>query len=311
MSFGKEDDPMPPKSALWTSLLLFVPAFLAGLFFFNFIGLLIALPLFNWDIDSVLTATASPSTNDRLGLLVMQGVIALGSFLLMPVWFMARFDADKNLFAQTINGIKQKLPISVWLSAILIVIFALPMIAWTVQWNESWQFPTFLAEFEQWAKSKEAELKRLTLLLVDFESFGELLLGLVIIAVIPGIGEEWLFRGFLQQRLQQLFGNLHVAVWLAAIIFSAFHLQFYGFVPRTILGAVFGYLFIFTGNLAVPMLAHFFNNAYTVLLMYAYHQQWIDFNIEDSPEIPTLMAAASALMVGGTLIWLRKTNPPT
>ncbi len=306
MSFGKEAAPLPPKSALWTSLLLFIPAFLAGLFFFNFIGLLLALPFFEWDINRLLMATASPSGNDRLGLLVMQGVIAVGSFLLVPAWFMARFDADKQLYPQTLEGIRQPLPATVWLSGILVVLFALPMIAWTVKWNEAWQFPAFLAEFESWARDKEAELKRLTMLLIDFQSPPELLFGLLVIAVIPGIGEEWLFRGFLQKRLQQLFGNPHVAVWTAAILFSAFHLQFYGFVPRTILGAVFGYLFVFTGNLALPMLAHFFNNAYTVLLMYAYNQKWIDINIEDTPAIPPLAAIGSALLVFGLLVWLRK-----
>jgi membrane protease YdiL (CAAX protease family) len=306
MSFGKEEASLPPKSALWTSLLLFIPAFLAGLFFFNFVGLVLALPFFEWDINRMLMATASPSSNDRLGMLIMQGVIALGSFLLVPAWFMARFDADKNLYPQTLAGIRRPTPVVFWLAAVGVVLFALPMIAWLVKWNEAWQFPAFLAEFEKWAQAKEAELKRLTLLLIDFQSVGELLLGIIVIAVIPGIGEEWLFRGFLQKRLQQLFGNPHAAVWVAAIIFSAFHLQFYGFVPRTILGAVFGYLFIFTGNLAVPMLAHFFNNAYTVLLMYAYNQKWVDFNIEESPEIPMVMAIASALMTVGTLVWLRR-----
>ncbi|WP_448519221.1 CPBP family intramembrane glutamic endopeptidase [Rhodoflexus sp.] len=305
MSFGKEDSPLPPKSALGTSLLLFIPVFLAGLFFFNFVGLVLALPLFDWDIERITFAMAAPKGNDRLGILIMQGVNALGSFLLVPAWFMRRLDADKNMYAQTVAGIRQAIPVTIWGAGILIVVLALPMIAWTVKWNEAWQFPAFLAEFESWARDKEAELKRLTLLLIDFQSPLELALGLVVIAVIPGIGEEWLFRGFLQKRLQQLFGNPHVAIWTAAIIFSAFHLQFYGFVPRMILGAVFGYLFLFTGNLALPMLAHFFNNAYTVLLMYAYNQKWTDINIEDTPAVPALTAIGSALLVSALLVWLR------
>lgn len=306
MVFEKDTPPLPSKSLLWTSLLLFIPVFLAGLFFFNFIGLVLALPLFDWDMNRVLFATAAPKGNDRLGLLIMQGVSALGSFLLVPAWFIKRFDADRQLYPQTLAGMRQMLPATVWLSAILIVLLALPMIAWTVKWNEAWQFPAFLAEFERWAKDKEAELKRLTMLLVDFQSPLEAAIGLVVIAVIPGIGEEWLFRGFLQQRLQQLFGNRHLAVWTAAVLFSAFHLQFYGFVPRAILGAVFGYLFVFTGNLALPMLAHFFNNAYTVVLMYAYNQKWTDINIEDTPAVPPAMAAGSALAVFALLIWLER-----
>ncbi|MCS7018225.1 MAG: CPBP family intramembrane glutamic endopeptidase [Cytophagales bacterium] len=305
MLFEKENA-LPPKSALWTSLLLFIPVFAAGLFFFNFIGLLVTLPLFNWDIDQILFATAAPKGNDRIGLLIMQGVIAVGSFLLVPAWFMKQWDADKNLYKQTIAHICKPLPATVWLAAIGVVVLALPMIGWAVKWNEAWQFPALLAEFENWAKDKEAELKRLTLLLLDFQSPLELVLGLLVIAVIPGFCEEWLFRGFLQQRLQQLFGNKHVAVWVAAVLFSIFHLQFYGFVPRALLGAIFGYLFVFTGNLALPMLAHFFNNAYTMLLMYAYHQKWTDINIEDTPAVSPLMAISSALLVMGLLMWLRK-----
>ncbi|MCS6969207.1 MAG: CPBP family intramembrane glutamic endopeptidase [Cytophagales bacterium] len=294
----------PSGKELWISLLLFLPVFAAGLFFFNFLASLVALPLFDWEISRVLTAITSPQHSDRLGLLVVQGIISFGSFLIVPFWFMKRIDADKELLPRILHNMKQPTPAMAWIAAVATVIFSAPLIAWTVKWNEAWQFPAFLAEFEAWAKEKEEELKQLTLFLTNFQSPLELLLGFVVIAIIPGIGEEWLFRGFLQQRLAQLTGNQHVAIWIAAILFSAFHLQFYGFVPRAILGVVFGYLFALSGNLAVPMLAHFFNNAYTVSLMYAYKQNITDFDIENTPEVPPLMAGASALIVIGILLWL-------
>ncbi len=96
----------------------------------------------------------------------------------------------------------------------------------------------------------------------------DLLLNLLFMALAPAIGEEILFRGYLQQTLGNLIKNHHAAIWLAAFWFSAFHFQFYGFLPRMVLGAIFGYLFYWSGSLWIPILAHFVNNATAVIVHY-------------------------------------------
>jgi len=89
-----------------------------------------------------------------------------------------------------------------------------------------------------------------------------------VIAVLAGFGEELVFRGLLQPELHKATGNIHFAIWTSAIFFSALHMQFYGFIPRMFLGALFGYLYYWSGNLIIPMFAHFFNNFMAVTSIY-------------------------------------------
>jgi membrane protease YdiL (CAAX protease family) len=86
--------------------------------------------------------------------------------------------------------------------------------------------------------------------------------------ILTGMGEELLFRGAVQRKFMDWLGNHHVAIWVAAAIFSAVHMQFYGFIPRMLLAALFGYLYYWSGNLWIPIIAHASNNTITILAMY-------------------------------------------
>lgn len=105
--------------------------------------------------------------------------------------------------------------------------------------------------------------------LLVMESFGSYLLALLLIAVLPALGEELVFRGIVQKQTAQLFKSPVAGVWCAAIIFSLIHFQFGGFLPRVALGAILGYTYLWTGNLWVPILVHFVNNGFQVTVMYA------------------------------------------
>ncbi|MNR07910.1 CAAX amino terminal protease self- immunity [compost metagenome] len=113
-------------------------------------------------------------------------------------------------------------------------------------------------------KEKEELAAKMTIQLITVRSNFDFIVNLVMIAVLPAIGEELMFRGGVQRSLERAFGNPHVAIWLSAIIFSTIHVQFYGFVPRMLLGAGFGYLYYYSGSIWYAMFAHFLNNAYAV-----------------------------------------------
>jgi uncharacterized protein len=89
-----------------------------------------------------------------------------------------------------------------------------------------------------------------------------------LVAVIPGIGEEMLFRGTVQQQFARIIKNPHIAIWLSAAFFSAIHFQFEGFLARMILGALLGYLFYWSNNLWIPIIVHFLNNGLQVIGMF-------------------------------------------
>ena len=106
------------------------------------------------------------------------------------------------------------------------------------------------------------------------------MLNLFMIAVIPAIGEEFLFRGVLQKQFRQWFGNIHIAVFVAAFLFSAMHMQFFGFIPRLVLGIILGYLYYFSKNLWIPIIAHFFNNAIAVIVYYLNYNKVINTDFD-------------------------------
>ena len=159
--------------------------------------------------------------------------------------------------------------------AIGIMLVALPAINLLADINQQMVLPTWLSGVEEWMKSKEAEAEWLTKQFMSATTISALLVNLFLMAVLPAVSEEITFRGVLQQLFQgskvsmiQASKVPHLAIWCTAIIFSAIHMQFYGFIPRMLLGALFGYMFVWTGSLWVPMLMHFVNNGMAVLLYY-------------------------------------------
>jgi membrane protease YdiL (CAAX protease family) len=163
----------------------------------------------------------------------------------------------------------------VFLWAVGIMLVALPAINMLAQWNQQMVLPDWLSGVEEWMKSKEAEAEWLTKQFMSATTIGGLLVNLYLMAVLPAVSEEITFRGVLQQLFQgskvsMIQGSKvsHLAIWCTAIIFSAIHMQFYGFIPRMLLGALFGYMLVWTGSLWVPMLMHFVNNGMAVLLYY-------------------------------------------
>ena len=172
----------------------------------------------------------------------------------------------------------------VLLWAIGIMLVALPAINLMSHWNQQMVLPTWLSGVEEWMKAKEAEAEWLTKQFMSVTTVSGLLVNLFLMAVLPALSEEITFRGVLQRLLnfQLSTFNSHLAIWLTAIIFSAIHMQFYGFVPRMLMGALFGYMLVWTGSLWVPMLMHFVNNGMAVLLYFMANRAHWDMDKVDA-----------------------------
>jgi len=129
-------------------------------------------------------------------------------------------------------------------------------------------------------RNMETEAEKLTeSFLVTHTNF-DLIINLSMIALLPAVGEELLFRGVLQNLIQQATKNQHWAVIITGFIFSAIHMQFFGFLPRFMLGVFLGYLLVWTGSIWAPILAHFINNGSAVLLSYYEQKNAININEE-------------------------------
>jgi membrane protease YdiL (CAAX protease family) len=217
----------------------------------------------------------------RWWLLILQGISALGSFLGSFWLFRQFFEKGKK----TISYHNKSLPIYAYIFFCTIII--MPFTAWVAEINQSLNLGT-------WAKEMELKLELLTKYLIAFDSFGQFMFGLFIIAVIPAIGEELFFRGLLQRKLTENI-NPHLAIWISAMIFSAVHLQFLGFFPRMFLGAMFGYFYYWSKDLKTAIFAHFINNGFTLLMVYLYHEKIVSVNISENPPIPLQMLLFSLL----------------
>lgn len=204
---------------------------------------------------------------------VMQVLQALGMLILPSVfylWIASSWHEMKRLFgAPDRQGV---------LVSIAFFLVAFPFVNFVAEWNTGIEIPTELGE---WMLGKESQASELTKLFLDMPSLGILFFNLVMIALLPALGEELIFRGIVQRGLIKQTGNPHLAIWVAAALFSAIHLQFFGFVPRMLMGVAMGYLLLWSGNLWYPIVAHFTNNAMSVVLAYGIQHRSIDPKIEN------------------------------
>lgn len=297
----------PTPKPLWIELFWLCVCVLLGLFLAQFLGLLAVLPFFDYRIDLFQEALASPfSGGAKIPLLIIQAITQVIGFVIAPFVFF-RLVEKKELFQIPVDkNIQFYMPILV--AFIMIVI--MPANAWLIELNRNLQFPSWMAGFENWAMAKEKELEQLTLALTDLRTAGEIFLGIIVFALIPAIGEEWLFRGVLQRKLIERKINPHVAIIVTGIIFSAIHLQFYGFLPRMVLGILLGYLFWWTGNLTFSIIAHFVNNAFTLILIILRNLEFISLDIENTISVPIEVALGSLVSFAGltAIFWICRKN---
>ena len=187
---------------------------------------------------------------------------SVGFFIVPPLLFAYFTDFQLQL--------SQKINRQTVLLTIAIMLIANPFVAYLMQWNQVLNLPDFLEEVQRWMEASEQKAMQLTEAFLAMKSMEDLLINLFLIALIPAIGEELLFRGVLQQLFAKWTGKIHLAIFISAFLFSTIHLQFFGFFPRFVLGIILGYMFYWSKNLWLPILAHFTNNALAIIFTYQF-----------------------------------------
>lgn len=174
------------------------------------------------------------------------------------------------------------------LAGIAFLMVSYPIVAKSYEINQSFNLPGWMDQME----GQTAELLK-SLLVMDHPL--ALLANLVVIAFIPGLGEELIFRGIIQKELYRYFKSPWVAIIVASLIFSAMHFQFAGFLPRFFLGMILGLLFYWTNNLWTSILVHSFNNAFQVILTY-FNPKLMDQDFEQSVPVAWYVLLISVLL---------------
>lgn len=288
------------EKPVWLVLLSVVLSAGVGMVVGSGVGALIGSMIYQGDTNFFEAARTLSGENLSTPLLVMQGVITLFSFLLFP------FLTLRTLRIETGNYFNKTPFFFFSIPLVLGLVFMFTIAdSVVIEWNQNVRFPEFLKAFEDWARLKEDELATVTKLFTNFHSPVEFIIALIVVGVLAGVCEEFLFRGILQNEFYKGTQNIHVAIWASAFLFSAIHVQFFGFVPRMLLGALFGYLYYWSGNLAVPMFAHFTNNSFSVVMIYLRQLGVIDIDI-DAPDAAPWPAAVFSAVLGAALLYYFK-----
>ncbi|WP_316735628.1 type II CAAX endopeptidase family protein [Pedobacter aquatilis] len=226
--------------------------------------------------DFALITSGDPKYTGALK--ILQIGTSIGMFILPPI----ALALTNGIKTTAFYGFK-KPTFLLFVLVFVIMIFSMPLMEWTAIWNQKMALPQSLKWLEDWMKESEEAAMKMTIQLLTVRNNWDFVVNLVMIAVLPAIGEELMFRGGVQRSINKMFGNHHAAIWISAIIFSAIHMQFYGFVPRMLLGAGFGYLYYYSGSIWYAMLAHFLNNAYAVCVSLYLQKNNIPLNKADEP----------------------------
>jgi len=214
-------------------------------------------------------------------MMAMQWFSALFTFVASS-WAYLRWSEKRDLNSLSTNHSPDY---RIFLWSIITILVGMPLLEYIIQWNQSLVLPAGFEETEKWMRASETQLAELTKFLVNFQSPADFIIGLAVIAGLAALGEELFFRGVVQNLFERYIGNHHVAIWSSAAIFSFIHFQFFGFFPRLLLGAFFGYLYVWNRNIWIPIVAHFFNNGWALTMQYMYQQKQITVDPEKLGEI--------------------------
>lgn len=238
---------------------------------FLFIGIALALPFFDISGDDILNFDGG----GNIGFLKYLQIVQSFGLFIVPA-FVVAYLFNRNTGTYLKYNIK---PDAITLmKAAILIICAIPLINFTAVVNE-WVLD-YLLTSDNWLKDMENVALKLTEKFLYVDNTSGLILNIFMIAVLPAIGEELIFRGVLQKLFIEWTKNIHVSVIFAAFIFSAIHFQFYGFLPRFLMGLLFGYLFVWTGNIWAPITAHFVNNCFAVFISFFVQKESLTKEVE-------------------------------
>ena len=209
----------------------------------------------------------------------------------------------------TFLAIDRRIDLRLLLLAAAALITATPMMNRLIALNEAVTLPDSLAWLEQSLKQMEEQAAATIAVMQGGTSVGDLVMNILIIGVLAGLGEELFFRGTFLRLMTTGRINPHIAVWTVAVVFSAVHLQFYGFVPRTLLGAYFGYLVVWTRCLWIPVIIHALNNIIYVSSEWIAARQGLGESAINSYDGNLLVNAASVIITTALLIVIYRLRP--
>ncbi len=264
------------RPVLHQVLALIVVIFISTILFM-FIGIVIALPFYGLGILDQMNAVDYEGNEVLTGFLKYFQVVNQVGVFIVPAILYAWLHNRKPASYLRMN---ERFSSAFFILSIILILISIPFVNRLVEINEQMKLPGFLWRVEEWMRNSEDQTQELTRAFLNVNNIKGLLVNLFVIALLASLSEELLFRGVILQMFYNSTRNIHLAVLISAILFSALHMQFYGFLPRTVLGIIFGYLFVWSGSLWIPIILHFIFNGISVVAAYLFEIGYIQTDFE-------------------------------
>jgi uncharacterized protein len=261
----------------FSKFILLITLVFSFLLFSTLFGILALVPFYGSGVINLIATPDYSNASVVNAMKVLQIMNMAGGLLFPSIIFLWLCTPGSESFVALK---KSHNPLPVLLAAILIVL-AQPLIGWTNELNSYLTLPEGLSFLEKWMKNAENQGELITEAFLSTTSIAGLMVNVFMIAILPAFAEEILFRGALARLFKDWTKNVHLAVFISSFIFAAIHMQFYGFLPRFLLGIALGYLFFWSGSLWLPIVAHFTNNFLSVMVEFLFRKGIIHTSAEN------------------------------
>jgi len=250
-----------PFTKFLLTLFLMLGCFLGALV----IAVIVVIPFTHMSANAILSASTEIQNPLYLNLLKYLQVVQSIALFIVPAFlvsYLFGYKPGEYLKLKKIPAVK------ILIISIGLIIVIIPLINFLEEMNSRLQLPASLKSIENWMKTSESTANTLSEIFLKVNNVKGLLFNLFMMALLPALGEEFMFRGIFQRLFSEMFKNYHWGIICSAALFSAIHFQFYGFVPRMLLGVIFGYMLVWSGTIWIPVIAHFLNNAIGVIFYF-------------------------------------------
>lgn len=285
----------PAEKFLFSVVILFILVLV-----FQFLGAFLAAWIYGFRVSEILSLGTYEDARYLAASKLMQMLGSVGTFIVPAFLFSYLFEGD--LFSY--YKFRNPTGMAPMLLVILMMVSVIPFINYMAEINLKMEIP--IRALDQLLRSLESTAEEMMVAFTATKSIGGLLVNLLMIGVIAAVGEELIFRGLIQRLMTDMIRNFHLAILITALLFSAFHFQFFSFLPRFVLGIILGYMMYYGQSIWYPILAHFVNNAMGVVYYYFNSRGSADDMLEEigtSTLIPLAAVVSLALFLLFALLW--------
>lgn len=258
-------------------LLIFIGIAIGIILVGYLIGMGVIIGLYGIDVLMQIARLNLSSPNAVNALWILQIISTTIPLFVAPVFFAYRIVKEPQAYLRTTI----KFPWGLLVLTLFIMFVSSPLIEWLSNINQRMVLSGPLKPIQDWMRDKEDTAQKMTAVLLEMKTVGSMIKNVLLVGLLTAIAEEFMFRGVLQTIFTRWTKNQHAAIWITAILFSSFHMEFFGFLPRMMLGVLLGYLVVWSGSIWPAVWGHFINNGTAVVVTYLFQHKKISLNPDD------------------------------